>query len=63
LLPKRSRLHKRKKSYRARYASQWMYILRNLLMIEGKNKGKGPKYKSSYNKKMFKLYSNVLMQV
>jgi hypothetical protein len=32
-------------------------------MIVGKNKGKEPKYKSSYNKKMYKLYSNVLMQV
>jgi hypothetical protein len=63
LLPKLSRLHKRKRSCRARYASQWMYILKSLLMIEGKNKGKEPKYKSSYNKRMYKLYSNVLMQV
>jgi hypothetical protein len=63
LLPKRSRLLKRKKSCKARYASLWMYILRSLLMIVGKNKGKEPKYKSSYNKKMYKLYLNVLMQV
>ena len=62
-LQNRSMLLRRRKSCKAKFASPWMFTSKSLLMTVVRNKKRGPKYRNSSNRKMFKAYSIDLMQV